>query len=167
MNKMLLLGCLLAVCGLQAQPDEETRIGAVLDAWHQAAARADFDGYFSKMAEGGVFVGTDATEHWDKAAFMAFSQPYFEKGKAWAFTPLERHIYVGAGGQVAWFDELLDTWMQLCRGSGVVVKQDGEWKIAHYVLSMTIPNASADGAIALKKEQDSVLKRSLLLRSSN
>ena len=167
MNKMFFLGCLLVVSWLPAQPPEETRIGAVLDAWHQAAARADFDGYFGKMAQGGVFVGTDATEHWDKDAFMAFSRPYFEKGQAWSFTPLERHIYLAEGGQVAWFDELLDTWMQLCRGSGVVVKVGEEWKIAHYVLSMTIPNASAEGAIALKKEKDSVLKRSLLLTQPN
>ena len=167
MNKMFFLSCLLVVSWLPAQPPEETRIGAVLDAWHQAAARADFDGYFGKMAQGGVFVGTDATEHWDKDAFMAFSRPYFEKGQAWSFTPLERHIYLAEGGQVAWFDELLDTWMQLCRGSGVVVKVGEEWKIAHYVLSMTIPNASAEGAIALKKEKDSVLKRSLLLTQPN
>ncbi len=167
MNKLFFLGCLLTACCLHAQTTEETRIGTVLDAWHQAAARADFDGYFSKMAQGGVFVGTDATEHWDKDAFMAFSRPYFEKGRAWAFTPLERHVYLGDGGQVAWFDELLDTWMQLCRGSGVVVKVGGEWKIAHYVLSMTVPNENVEGAIALKKEKDSVLKRSLLLRPSN
>jgi hypothetical protein len=30
--------------------------------------------------------------------------------------------------------------MKICRGSGVLVKIDGKWKIKHYVLSMTIPN---------------------------
>jgi hypothetical protein len=33
--------------------------------------------------------------------------------------------------------------MKICRGSGVVVKIDGKWKIKHYVLSMTIPNKGA------------------------
>jgi hypothetical protein len=32
---------------------------------------------------------------------------------------------------------LLNTQMKICRGSGVLVKIDGEWKIKHYVLSMT------------------------------
>ena len=57
MNKMFFLGCLLAAGWLHAQPPEETRIGAVLDAWHQAAANADFDAYFDSMTADGVFVG--------------------------------------------------------------------------------------------------------------
>jgi hypothetical protein len=39
--------------------------------------------------------------------------------------------------KTAWFDELLNTQMKICRGSGVLVKIDGKWKIKHYVLSMT------------------------------
>ena len=152
---------------LHGQQTEETKINQVLDSWHRAAAEADFQGYFSKMAKGSVFVGTDASEHWDKEEFMAFSKPYFDRGKAWAFTPLQRHVYLDSQGQVAWFDELLDTWMQFCRGSGVLVRESGEWKIAHYVLSMTIPNETVEGAIALKKERDSILRSSLFLRNPN
>jgi hypothetical protein len=62
------------------------------------------------------------------------------KGKAWNFTVLERHIYFDQSKKTAWFDELLNTQMKICRGSGVLVKIDGKWKIKHYVLSMTIPN---------------------------
>jgi hypothetical protein len=43
-------------------------------------------------------------------------------------------------GKTAWFDELLNTQMKICRGSGVLVKIGQEWKIKQYVLSMTIPN---------------------------
>jgi len=43
---------------------------------------------------------------------------------------------------LAWFDELLNTEMKICRGSGVLVKTGNEWKIKHYVLSITIPNAN-------------------------
>lgn len=162
---MLILSLVSVV--LQGQQTEEEKIDQVLDSWHQAAADARFQDYFNKMAEGAVFIGTDASEHWNKEAFMSFSKPYFDRGKAWAFTPLQRHIYFGKKGEVAWFDELLDTWMQLCRGSGVLVKEDGVWKIAHYVLSLTIPNETVDGAIELKKERDSIFRSSLLLRQPN
>ena len=36
-----------------------------IDAWHKAAFEADFDTYFSLMTPRGVFVGTDASEHWE------------------------------------------------------------------------------------------------------
>ena len=107
-------------------------------------------------------VRTDAGEHWNKQDFMAFSKPYFDKGKAWDFKAVERHVFIDKTGEIAWFDELLDTWMQLCRGSGVLIREGGKWKIAHYVLSMTVPNENVDGAIALKKEKDSILMKSLL-----
>jgi hypothetical protein len=41
--------------------------------------------------------------------------------KAWSFA-LERHIYFDKTGKTAWFDELLNTQMKICRGSGVLVK---------------------------------------------
>ena len=167
MNKTLLIILCLAAMGLQAQPTETDKIDLVLDSWHEAAANARFQDYFDKMSEEAVFVGTDAGEHWDRTEFMSFSKPYFDRGKAWAFTPLQRHVYLDRGGKVAWFDELLDTWMQLCRGSGVLIKEAGEWKIAHYVLSLTIPNETVDGAIELKKERDSIMRSSLLLRQPN
>jgi hypothetical protein len=73
-----------------------------------------------------------------KPDFQEFAKPYFDKGKALNFT-LERHIYFDQSKKTAWFDELLNTQMKICRGSGVLVKIDGKWKIKHYVLSM-IPN---------------------------
>jgi hypothetical protein len=108
----------------------------LLDSWHKAAAESD--AYFDKMTEDAVFIGTDATENWGKPDFQEFAKPYFDKGKAWNFTVLERHIYFDQSKKTAWFDELLNTQMKICRGSGVLVKIDGKWKIKHYVLSMTI-----------------------------
>jgi hypothetical protein len=93
---------------------------------------------------------------------MTFSKPYFDKGKAWSFTSKQRNVYVDASGEIAWFDELLDTWMQLCRGSGVLKKEDGVWKISHYVLSLTIPNDKIQQVITVKKEIDSLFLKSLL-----
>jgi hypothetical protein len=126
----------------------------VIDAWHLAAVDADFDQYFSLMTKEGVFVGTDAGEHWENKAFKSFSKPYFNAGKAWSFTSLERHIY--HNDSAVWFDELLDTQMGICRGSGVLELEDGQWKIAHYVLSIAVPNDQVSKLLELKKAQDSI-----------
>jgi hypothetical protein len=114
------------------------------------------------MAPEAVFVGTDATEHWTREAFMDFSKPYFDRGNAWNFKPVQRNLYLSSDEQSAWFDELLDTWMLLCRGSGVMVKTPEGWKIAHYVLSVTIPNDAIQEAIALKKGPEGELLQTLL-----
>lgn len=133
----------------------------VLDAWHQAAADADFGAYFSKMTDDGVFIGTDAMENWQNSEFKAFSKPYFDKGKAWSFTALQRNIYFNETMDMAWFDELLDTQMKLCRGSGVLKKIDGGWKIVHYVLSIAVPNENVAAVVSLKKEKDSIIAQKL------
>ena len=52
--------------------------------------------------------------------------------------------------KTAWFDELLDTQMKICRGSGVLVFVNNQWKIKHYVLSMTFPNDNTDEVIKIK-----------------
>ncbi|QYJ69209.1 nuclear transport factor 2 family protein [Flavobacterium litorale] len=137
--------------------NEKTAINTLLDDWHTAAAQADFDGYFDKIATDGYFIGTDATENWDKKAFSTFAKPYFDKGKAWNFKALERNIYFSNDGKTAWFDELLDTWMKVCRGSGVLEKADGKWKIKHYVLSMTVPNKVTKEILPLKAKYEDVI----------
>ena len=114
---------------------------AVLDDWHLAAARADADGYFSLMMPDAVFLGTDATERWTKAEFKAWAEPYFKKGKAWTFKSVNRHVAYSTDGNIAWFDEDLDTPnLGPARGSGVLVRQGKTWRIAQYNLSVPIPN---------------------------
>lgn len=130
--------------------DNEKNISSLLDSWHKAAADAQFESYFDKMTADAVFVGTDATEIWNKSAFQAYAKPYFDKGKAWSFTVVERHVYFDKNKQTAWFDELLNTQMKICRGSGVLVKVGSQWKIKHYVLSMTVPNDNVKAVIAIK-----------------
>ncbi|NER09688.1 SnoaL-like domain-containing protein [Muriicola jejuensis] len=162
MNRIFYTALLLLMgFRLNAQDTDIEKIHTVLDQWHLAATQADFQAYFGLLSEEAVFIGTDASEVWNKKEFMDFSRPYFEQGKAWDFKAVDRNIYLDPSGEIAWFDELLDTWMQLCRGSGVVRKVDGEWKIAHYVLSLTIPNEEIDPVIALKKEKDSTFIQTL------
>ena len=139
---------------LFSQETEKQEISKTLDAWHAAAGDADFNTYFGLMTQDAVFVGTDAGEHWNRQAFMAYAKPHFDKGKAWNFTSVERHIFWDPSTEIAWFDELLDTQMKICRGSGVVKKEDGTWKIAHYVLSIAVPNEHVSELIEIKKAKD-------------
>lgn len=148
----------MLMCGYTfAQDALKQKLDSVLDNWHQAAGSADFDAYFGLMTEDAVFIGTDATEYWAGEEFRSFAKPYFDRGKAWNFTALDRNIYVNEGEKLAWFDELLDTQMEICRGSGILKKQGGNWKVAHYVLSIAVPNENVTELINLKKEKDSLL----------
>lgn len=142
----------------------ETNINTTLDNWHKAATEANFDNYFNLMTDDGVFIGTDATENWQNDAFKSFSKPYFDKGKAWSFTTVDRNIYVYDNHKIAWFDELLDTQMKLCRGSGILKLENNQWKVAHYVLSITIPNENVTEVVKLKTSFDSVYIKKLKLK---
>ncbi|MFK7001185.1 nuclear transport factor 2 family protein [Flavobacterium oreochromis] len=133
-----------------AQTKENTEINALLDNWHKAASEAKFKTYFDAMSEESFFIGTDATENWNKKAFMDFAKPYFDKGKAWNFFALDRNIYLSTDKKTAWFDELLNTQMKICRGSGILIKEGKKWKIKHYILSMTIPNENTNEVIKIK-----------------
>ncbi|MFZ2283113.1 MAG: nuclear transport factor 2 family protein [Lutibacter sp.] len=138
------------------EASEKEAINTMLDAWHKSASEAKYDAYFNAMSNTSVFIGTDASENWNNKDFKVFSKPFFDLGKAWNFKPVKRNIYISAEGNFAWFDELLDTWMGVSRGSGVLSKTEGVWKIEHYVLSVTIPNENITEVIALNKEKDSI-----------
>lgn len=161
----LILTTILSINSLNAQvKNTEENIKAVkrqinktIGSWHKAAASANFEDYFDLMTEDAVFIGTDATENWTLPKFKKFSKPYFDSGKAWNFSTLERNLFVHENIMVAWFDELLDTQMGICRGSGVLKKENGKWKIHHYVLSITIPNENVDEVTKIKEEFDKAL----------
>ena len=134
-------------------------IGHILDSIHAAAGTANYDQYFSYYADSAVFIGTDATENWQIDSFKTWAKPFFDRGKAWNFKSLEKHIYFSKTGDVAWFDELLSTQMKICRGSGVFQIENGHWKLKHYVLSMTIPNDNTKVVIDIKSPiEDSLLQ---------
>ena len=125
-----------------AAPSGETAVGGLLDDWHAAAAAADEARYFGHFAPDAVFLGTDATERWTVEEFRRYAHPYFAKGKAWSFKAVERHVSFSPDRSLAWFDELLDTPnLGPARGSGILLRVGGAWKIAHYDLSVPIPNA--------------------------
>ena len=129
---------------------QKKNISKVLDDLNTFAATADYKNYFDLYAEESTFIGTDATEIWNKKEFMAWAKPFFDKGKAWNFTSLKRSITFSKDGNYAWFDEVLDTQMKICRGSGVLEKVGGKWKIRQYVLSTTVPNEVIDEVVKIK-----------------
>lgn len=138
---------------------EQQHINNMLDSFNRAAAKTDFNAYFNFYTEDAIFTGTDATERWDKNQFMAWAKPIFDKGIAWDFTAMERHIYFDKTGTLAWFDELLNTQMKICRGSGVLVKQGNDWKVQQYILSTMVPNDDLDAVIKIKSAtEDSIIK---------
>jgi len=132
----------------------ELRINAinnVLDSFHEAAARGDKDRYLSLMTEDGVFMGTDEWERWPKhPQFTEFVSGRFQGGEGWIYHPVERHV--NRAGDVAWFDEVVVAVDGArFRGTGVLVLEQGTWKIAHYALSFIIPNAHWDAVIELTR----------------
>jgi hypothetical protein len=132
----------------------EAGIHKILDDWHAAAARADAGSYFERLSTDGFYLGTDPAENWDKASFYRFSKPYFDKGNAWKFTPRDRKVYFSDDQQVAWFNELLDTWMGTCRGSGVLrLEPDGTWRIMQYNLAILVPNELVQDYLKLLKDK--------------
>lgn len=155
MKKIFLL--LLFVASFANAQSDKTKINQTLDAWHKAAGEVKFDAYFNALADDAIYIGTDATENWTKKEFKIWAKPYFDKGTTWNFKALERHIFFDKTGKIAWFDELLDTQMKICRGSGVLVKVGNGWKIQHYVLSMTVPNDEVDAVTKIKSPIEDAL----------
>jgi hypothetical protein len=158
--QLLFIGLIFTGCKSNSASTayDQKQIAMMLDSFNQAAARVDYAGYFNYYTSDAIFIGTDATERWDKEHFMVWAKPYFDKGKAWNFKSIDRHIYIDESKNTGWFDELLNTQMKICRGSGVVVKKDNEWKIQQYVLSMTMPNNQIVEALKLKTPmEDSII----------
>jgi len=130
------------------QPQAVSQVEATLNEFHNAASKADARRYFSLLTQDAIYIGTDAGERWTLEEFRAFAEPYFNKGRGWTYTPRERHVTIAdiPCQCVAWFDELLDNeGYGTSRGTGVLLKQDGKWKISQYALTFPIPNDLAKG----------------------
>ena len=147
MKFLLFLAVIVNSITCAAQLDE------LIDDWHLAATNADFNGYFDVMDESFVFLGTAPEERWVKEAFTTFSKPYFDKGQAWDFKASNRVWMFSKNKKIAWFDEELETWMEDCRGSGVVIKKKGKWKLAYYNLTVLIENEKIKEFIELRQKK--------------
>lgn len=143
---------LLLAPGVRAAdaPSPAAAIARLMDSWHQAASRADADAYFGAFAPDGVFLGTDDGERWTVEQFRAYAAPHFSKGQGWTYLPRDRHVSLAPDGQTAWLDEKLDnTAYGRLRGTGVLRRIDGAWRIAHYSMSFPVPNARTREVVAV------------------
>jgi len=141
---IVLLGTLTT--GSVAAPDESDaarqQIDRLIDGLHEDAATARFEAYFSRFTEDAVFLGTDKTERWTIPAFKAYAKPVFADGRGWTYQVVSRNV--AGSGATRWFDEVLhNRKLGHCRGTGVVVNTPRGWRIAHYSLSLLIPNSIA------------------------
>jgi ketosteroid isomerase-like protein len=129
--------------------ENEREIARTLDTFHEAAATADLDSYLGTVTEDVVFLGTDGDERWQGQAFRDFVEGNFSAGRGWVYKPVARSVQINAGGTAAWFDESLENAsLGRCRGSGVLVKTSGGWRIAQYNLSVPVPNAMVEQVAA-------------------
>jgi ketosteroid isomerase-like protein len=140
---LLSQSCAAVSTGASAN-DARAEIERALDALHRAASEADGATYFALFAPDAVFYGTDASERWTVEEFRAYAEPYFSQGRGWTYVPTERHVFVGASGDTAWFDERLQNEKYgEVRGTGVLVHTSSGWKIAQYNLAFPVPNELA------------------------
>jgi ketosteroid isomerase-like protein len=143
---LMLLMSIATPAAFQAQDIKS--IDSTLNELHRDASNADGRRYFALYTDDAVYIGTDAAERWTIKQFRAFAEPYFNKGKGWTYKPRSRHVVIAEipCRCVAWFDELLDSESYgTSRGTGVLVKKNGEWKISQYALTFPIPNDLANG----------------------
>ena len=131
-------------------------LNSLMNKWHKDAAEANLDGYIRFMDSTCRYIGTDATENWERDEFASFCKPYFDKKTTWDFKTVHRTIQLNAENNTAWFDEILATHMGTCRGSGALENSNGEWKLMQYVLSVAIPNESMNAVKDAKHHADSV-----------
>ncbi|MBX3271416.1 MAG: nuclear transport factor 2 family protein [Sandaracinaceae bacterium] len=131
----------LAGCGAAQRPsaDDAAAVGRALDEWHAAAAASDAPRYFAAFTDDAIFLGTDATERWTVAELRAYAERPFAQGRGWVMRAVRRDVVVE--GELAWFDEDLEAVnLGPARGSGVLRREGGRWRIAHYNLAITVPN---------------------------
>jgi ketosteroid isomerase-like protein len=154
-RRLLFLVLLLPLIASADDPDAEMiAIGKVVDGFHDAAAHGDKERYLGHMTDDGVFLGTDEWERWPmQPDFIDYVGGRFKDGAGWNYRSVERQIRIADSGDTAWFDEVVFSEPNgRFRGTGVLSKQDGEWKISHYAMSFLILNENWPAVIELTKK---------------
>ena len=138
----ILISILVLVIPIIKADNQNINVDALMDGLHRDAHEANFNDYFARYTPDAIFLGTDKTERWTIAEFKDYAKPAFADGHGWTYTVVERNWE--GNGNTRWFDEILfNEKLGHCRGTGVVKLQEGEWKIAHYALTMLVPNEIA------------------------
>ena len=154
MNNILISILVLVIPFIKAD-NQNTNVDALMDGLHRDAHEANFNDYFARYTPDAIFLGTDKTERWTIAEFKDYAEPAFADGHGWTYTVVERNWE--GNGNTRWFDEILfNKKLGHCRGTGVVKLQEGEWKIAHYALTMLVPNEIAADVGLQTQEADNL-----------
>ncbi len=125
-------------------------VNVVLDALHDAAAKADAKRYFACFDDEAVFLGTDPAERWPFAAFRDYAAKRFATGTGWTYRVKDRVTSMSPDGRAAWFDErLISDKYGECRGTGVLLLRDDGWRIVQYNLTIPIPNDLAGRVVEM------------------
>ena len=139
--KRLFLTSLVFIFIISAD-EQRASTDELLDGLHRDAHEGNFQTYFARYIPDAIFLGTDKTERWTIEEFKTYAKPAFADGHGWTYRVIERNWE--GGGDVRWFDEILfNEKLGYCRGTGGVKLIDNEWKIAHYSLTMLVPNEIA------------------------
>lgn len=146
---LALLTALVGVIPASAGDEERRTIDELLDAFHAAAAGGDEARYLGYFAPDAVFLGTDDWERWPLPEFRDYVKQRFSGGRGWVYRARDRHIAFAPNGDTAWFDEIAVSprWGRF-RGTGVVQRIDGQWKVAHYSLTALVPNENFEAVAA-------------------
>jgi ketosteroid isomerase-like protein len=149
-TSLLLITCLAGTSFADHQESDRARIDAVLDDFHDAAAKADADRYLGHLTDDAVFMGTDEWERWPKHPdFADYVTARFADG-GWSYRSVGRQVQVA--DDIAWFDEVIFSESNgRFRGTGVLVKSGGDWKIAHYAMSFLVFNEDWQEVIELTR----------------
>ena len=139
MKQLILVSFLIA---FNVKADDRSDVNMLLDGLHKDAHKGNFEAYFDRYSSDAVFLGTDKTERWTIEEFKTYAKPAFADGHGWTYAVIERNWE--GDGDIRWFDEILfNEKLGHCRGTGIVHLTGGEWKIAHYALTMLVPNSIA------------------------
>lgn len=155
MNNHYLLSLTL-IASMVAVADDSAldAIGHVIDDFHDAAAHGDQTRYLGHLTDDAVFMGTDEWERWPKHPdFTDYVDNRFANGSGWAYESVARTIRIADSGDIAWFDEVLFSEQNgRFRGTGVLSRQNGTWKINHYAMSFLVLNENWEEVIKLTEE---------------
>lgn len=152
---VIFLTILLSVTAVADNHEVElAAIGEVIDNFHDAAAHGDNERYLDQLTDDAVFMGTDEWERWPKHPdFTDYVGSRFNDGTGWNYRSVERTISIAESSDIAWFDEVIFSEPNgRFRGTGVLSRQDGKWKIARYAMSFLISNENWDDVIELTRK---------------
>ncbi len=126
----------------EAADDPATAAVRVLRGLHRAATAADGERFFAAFAPEAMIFGS--TARLTLARYRALREPYLARGQGLPSTPIEQKVYLSASGDLAWFEELVEVFEHdRLRGTGVLRRIDGAWKLVHYSAMILVPRQLA------------------------